>query len=270
MPAYVPKAVSRDDRESSAKLPRNPGQSRYPFYLQLHPREWEWERGAGWFPSVGRLAITPGSMGVQNPPRQGDPVDPAPAILNAERQGWVVLKAQEEYLCYLDVEGGGRCYFTKWDSPDVYYKSVSWDHDAAGLRAFVMSKVGSGPGKLIPACPERLRERKIAAFRKRLERLELMSTTNPNNGSMAQRFKQAQLQLRAMVAELAGEPFEHIEAGTESAPEADVPVNPPAKAAERSSAPGAGAGKGKGSKAAGGPPAPPAPPPPPPVLGGAQ
>jgi len=203
------------DEARAELLPANPGQSRYPFFLQLHPREWTWEPGRGWVPSVGRLPLSPGVMGVASPVRQGAPVDSGPAVLQAERAGWIVIKDQSEYLGYTMTVAGRRCYHTRWDKPDIYHGSVDWEHDKAGYLEYILSKVGTDPGRLIEPCRPKLKDRKISAFMKRLQRIERQATDNPGNGAAQRRFETATRQMAAMQAERAGEPFEHIEAGRE-------------------------------------------------------
>lgn len=206
MATFVPQTV-RPHAVDSGVLPRRSGQSKDPFYLTLNPLQWDWHEVRGWVPAVGRLYITPGVMGTPTPERKGDPVNPSPAILAVERFQSVVIKDQETYLRRLPRQGGW-CYFTRWDTPDVYHGEVSWEFDADGYMDFIASHVGTAPGKLIKPPPKRLKERKIATHGARLSRLERLHHDNPRDGGIRRRYLAALLQDRQMRAELEGRPFD--------------------------------------------------------------
>lgn len=211
MGAFVAKTPEQSEAEEQ-RLPAKPGHSEHPFYIQLHPSEWDWEPGSGWVPSIGQLAITPGVMGVSAPVRKGGAIEDGPAILAAQKLGWVILHETKDYLRYGLTVNGRRCYFTKWDTPDIFNGRVTWTCDRAGFLAYIMSKVGSHPGALVKPCSEGYKTRKIAAFVKRLDRLETDSANNPQHHGKRRRYLEAVRKHAAMVAELAGEDFKAIEA----------------------------------------------------------
>ena len=202
MSKFIPTVVTPGAAATTAKLPRKCGQSRAPFFLQVHPREWSWHEQRGWVPTVGRLFITPGVMGVSTPRRPGAGVDASPAVNAAERMGWIVLKPQELYLRSLPMEGGGLCYFTAWDTPDEYHGAVEWEYDESGFLDYLLALVGDGPGQVIPPCSVRLKSRKISAFEKRVRRLEKTAADNTANANLQHRFVEASEQLAAMREDL--------------------------------------------------------------------
>ena len=66
--------------------------------------------------------------------------------------------------------------------------------------AYIMSKVGSHPGALVKPCSEGYKTRKIAAFVKRLDRLETDSANNPQHHGKRRRYLEAVRKHAAMVA----------------------------------------------------------------------
>jgi len=240
MAKFVPAVVSTDRRDAKHGLPAKHGQSVFPFYLMLHPTGWNWDTtGKRWVPRTGKLHITPGAGGTPDKAK-GKPYDTRHLILNAQQDGWVVLTDQESYLRSLPLEEGGVIYITAWDTPEVFYDEVDWDHDAQGYGDFLLSKTGDlSTGALIKPMPRRLKERKIRTFGKRVERLETSHLSTPGNQNIKARLDAA----RKTMAEMQQD-YDGVTNGRETGPKssngADATV--PRKAQSKD-----GSAKGKGN-----------------------
>lgn len=210
--AFNPRPVVDESEGAENLLPHFHGQSKFRFYLTLNPHAWKWHDEHGWVPDVGILPITPGSSGVATPSSRGGAVDPTPALNSIRRHGSVAIEPLSEYLVHMKTKTGKTAYFTKFDVPDVYFDEVTWERDGGAFYEYIMSKVGDGPGMLIPDCPKIIKERRITAQRKRLARVESQHSANPSNGAMRVRFEDEKARLDAMLASLADDDSKAAEA----------------------------------------------------------
>lgn len=195
-----PVSVSTNAASNDNKLPEKHQQSVFPFYLMLNPKSWDWSpRINDWVPHCGRLYITPGCSGVPDK-RKGQPYDVRGLIQKAQADGWKILLDQSQYLrqAEIDVAGSPVCYFTKWDRPEIYAGEVDWEFDEASYEQFLLGFVGDGIESLLKPLPEKMRERKVRVFQKRVERLEERHLANPSNLSVKARYDDALKTLDAM------------------------------------------------------------------------
>ena len=200
--AFNPRPVVDNADGASDALPNNHGQSKFRFYLTLNPHAWKWHDEFGWVPDVGILPITPGASGVATPASKGGVIDPNPAINSIRRHGSKAIEPLSEYLVQAKTKSGKTAYFTKFDVPDVYFDEVTWERDEKAFYEYIMTKVGSTPGNMIPDCPKVIKERKISAQRKRRDRIQAALSASPSNGALKLRLETETARLEAMVASL--------------------------------------------------------------------
>jgi len=163
----------------------------------VHPNCWEF-RGGEWLPVPAKLHLDPGVNGIS------DSGNPDVAVAQMNRNGWIVIRPSDQrlgefawYVQELPKQGPGKIYTDVRDSASVVGGRVFWEFDEEGWIAFCRHLVTSG---ICQPMDRQVYGLEVSKQQARVDRLEGVVSTAPNNQVAAGRLAVERGRLDAMIA----------------------------------------------------------------------